>query len=224
MASEIELKLVCLGEVTMKEVSESLASLNTTWEESVGISSQLTNTYYDSIELDLRKRRIALRIRQDGARFIQTLKTAGAGVDGIHSRGEWEWGLASNDLNKAVLDSLSSEVWGAELARLDLIPIFKTDFVRESRRFIFKELRFEVVLDKGRISVERSSQFELINEIEVEFIGPANNVGLGVQVTQSVILDALEEIASVLVRALSVARSDESKAQKGYKLFASTNP
>ncbi|HCL37363.1 MAG TPA: CYTH domain-containing protein, partial [Marinobacter hydrocarbonoclasticus] len=41
----------------------------------------------------------ALRVRQAGDRYIQTLKTQGEFVNGAHRRQEWEWDLPGPDLD-----------------------------------------------------------------------------------------------------------------------------
>ncbi len=41
---------------------------------------------------------VALRIRRDGERLIQTLKSEGASVAGLSERNEFDWPLKSNRL------------------------------------------------------------------------------------------------------------------------------
>lgn len=53
----------------------------------------LRNIYFDSAQLALHERKIALRLRQSERAWVQTLKTKGVSVDGLHQRGEWEWPL-----------------------------------------------------------------------------------------------------------------------------------
>lgn len=48
----------------------------------------MTSVYYDTEKGALRRAGLALRVRRDGDRFVQTLKDA---VDGALARGEWEW-------------------------------------------------------------------------------------------------------------------------------------
>jgi len=54
---------------------------------------ELMDVYYDTPRLDLWRGGITLRVRQEGKRWIQTVKTAGASSAGLHERGEWEISL-----------------------------------------------------------------------------------------------------------------------------------
>ena len=49
------------------------------------------SVYYDTPERDLLRAGLALRLRSDGARWLQTLKTGGQAAAGLHLREEWEW-------------------------------------------------------------------------------------------------------------------------------------
>ena len=50
----------------------------------------LDNLYYDTRELSLRRRGIALRLRRKGRDWLQTVKLAGSSAAGLSSRPEWE--------------------------------------------------------------------------------------------------------------------------------------
>ena len=95
MATEIELKLKP-GKASPAELEGELSKL-------LKIKSftrlSLQNIYYDTPELRLHREHVALRIRKNGKRYIQTLKTRGTSKNGLHQRGEWEWELESNALD-----------------------------------------------------------------------------------------------------------------------------
>ncbi|MEY2631443.1 MAG: hypothetical protein RIR00_97, partial [Pseudomonadota bacterium] len=84
MATEIELKLGLAPETVPLLLAHPLLA---------GTSRQqpLRNTYYDTAELALHQQRIALRLRQKGEQWLQTVKTAAeADAQGLSRRGEWE--------------------------------------------------------------------------------------------------------------------------------------
>lgn len=192
---------------------------------------QLINTYYDTSALDLNKRKVALRIREKDKRFIQTLKTAGTSVAGVHQRGEWEWELSANALDQRLLEY--KDAWPSELAGAELLAVFNTDFTRISQDFEFEGLLFELVLDRGKITTGTSDSFELIDEIEVEFksflvtgddvtVGSSNPVlGHEEKAIENVVA-IMRELAAQLVKDLPLALDDRSKAERGYRLFEST--
>lgn len=167
----------------------------------------LFNTYYDTPALDLAKARVALRIRRQGERYIQTLKTRGQSINGLHQRGEWEW-----DLDAAQLDPtrLSAEIWPAALpaaAELSLLPVFTTDFEREIWLLDYAGAHIEVALDRGAVlySGEGVQLEDPIMELELEL--------------KSGDADALLKLADALASELPLHPFDLSKAQRGYALF-----
>ena len=89
---------------------------------------ELRNIYFDTPDFALNWQRMALRVRQKGSRFIQTLKTQGEFIDGGHRRMEWEWPLATAELDLSLLAAtpLSGQ---ADLNQLQ--PAFETNFERQ---------------------------------------------------------------------------------------------
>ena len=53
-----------------------------------GRSVTLENTYFDTPELELRERRMAVRTRKAGTRWLQTVKCAAESIGGLSSRPE----------------------------------------------------------------------------------------------------------------------------------------
>ena len=89
MANEIELKLKVIekGDIT-KKLQDIFPGISLEPKE-------LINIYFDTRDFKLNQERIALRIRNKGGQYIQTLKTKGVSVNGLRQRGEWEWPLAT---------------------------------------------------------------------------------------------------------------------------------
>ncbi len=171
-------------------------------------SNTLLNTYYDSADLALAGARVALRLRRQGERIIQTLKTKGQSINGLHQRGEWEW-----ELPQAVLDTerLSGDIWPAGLApaaELQLVPVFTTDFERETWLIQYQGAEIEVALDQGQIRCDCRQGGRLQDEIlEVELELKSGEA------------PALLALADELGSRLELRPFDLSKAQRGYQLF-----
>ena len=168
----------------------------------------LRNTYYDTPALELAAARVALRVRQQGERRIQTLKTRGQSVDGLHQRGEWEWELDNDRLDPALLQA---DIWPATLPlaeQLALEPVFTTDFRRRLWWLRFDGTEIEVALDQGEVACSGPEGVRLtdpICELELELrSGPAA---------------ALFALARTLGEQTELRPSDISKAQRGYRLF-----
>ena len=230
MAKELELKLRCVEPVLWQSLLDVIISHGgMTVAEST--EKQLINTYYDTSDLELNKRKVALRIREKDKQFIQTLKTEGVSIAGVHQRGEWEWVLAKNELNKNFLRE--TKAWEPELARLEFVPVFNTDFMRTSQDFHLEGCLFELVLDRGKITTLQSESFELIDEVEVEFksllvtgddvtVGSSNPVLGHDEKAIANVVAIMRELAAQLVKDLPLALDDRSKAERGYRLFEST--
>ena len=72
----VELKLAATGEAMDTLLASPLLRGHA---RSTVRSRNLVTTYYDTEDHRLGRRRLALRVRQSGKKFIQTLKTASAG-------------------------------------------------------------------------------------------------------------------------------------------------
>jgi len=98
MATETELKLAIEG-VT----AEQLQALPEIGIHAVGTARerQLDNIYFDTSKLLLRRRQLALRLRRDGDRWLQTVKTSGSTSAGLHQRQEWETPVAGETLDQS---------------------------------------------------------------------------------------------------------------------------
>ncbi len=168
---------------------------------------ELSNQYFDTPERDLARAKVALRIRRDGDRLIQTMKTRGQSVAGLSERNEFNW-----DLPKAKLDlkKLEGDCWPEQLADLDkktIKPLFTTDFIREKAEISWGRGKTKVVieaaLDLGQVVAGK--QKEEICELELELREGESG--------------ALLELAAELAASLPLMPCDISKAERGYRLF-----
>ena len=147
MATEVELKLSL---PTSAHNSLRHQSLLRKYQREEVVTRTLYNLYFDTPELSLNSHKIALRIRRQGERFIQTLKTRGSSQGGLHQRQEWEW-----DLEKAELDCslLPSDALPEGLDITKLKPVFSTDFERTVWQLRIpgerQDTDIELVLDNG---------------------------------------------------------------------------
>ncbi len=168
---------------------------------------ELFNQYYDTPGRDLARARVALRMRQDGEQFIQTLKTRGQSIAGLSERNEWDWYLEKNKLD---LKKLDDQCWPAALADLDkktLKPIFSTDFTRQRAEIAWGRGKTKVVieaaLDLGKVVA--GDKQEDICELELELRQGEP--------------EALLDLAIELAADLALMPCDISKAERGYRLF-----
>jgi len=202
MATETELKLL-VDPATVGQLEH-----HPLLHAASGQEILLRNTYYDTSALELAAARIALRVRQQGRRYIQTLKTRGQSVHGLHQRGEWEWELENDRLNPELL---TAEIWPVELPpadQLTLVPVFTTDFRRRLWLVRFDGAEIEVARDQGEVVCSRGDGDRLVDpicELELEL--------------KSGSAEALFALARVLGEQLELRPSDISKAQRGYRLF-----
>ena len=97
------------------------------------ITRHLYNVYYDTPEFALRSDKVALRLRRDGTKWTQTLKTAGR-VEGRPSlRQEHDTPVPAQLLNyHALAQSGASAVFNDAELRASLQAVFVTDFKRST--------------------------------------------------------------------------------------------
>ncbi|MBE0402442.1 Adenylate cyclase [Halomonas citrativorans] len=164
----------------------------------------LANTYFDTPTHDLANARIAVRLRQVDGRVLQTVKTAGQGGGGLSSRQEWEWPVASAELDQAGLAALPP--FKGELGErlTQLAPKLRTDFTRYSWQLDWQGSQVELVLDEGEI--ESGDYRTPICEVELELKNGDPQ--------------ALWSLAIALAEQVPLRPSDSSKASRGNALRA----
>jgi triphosphatase len=164
----------------------------------------LATVYYDTPAGDLAGAGVALRVRRDGNRSIQTLKGGGSVAAGLHERDEIEWDLTGHTLNVALLDSSPyAELFAKRKVRGRLRPVFTTEFARAARTLAFPDGTLaELALDRGVIRADRHEA--PISEVEIELKGgdPAR----------------LFALARTIARDVPLRLGHASKAERGYAL------
>ena len=178
-----------------------------------GSTQRLLNTYFDTPELDLQKRRMAVRERLAGDQWLLTIKTAGQSQNGLSRRQEWEAPTTPGALQFDTL--VDDTALAAELMamRPRLKALFCTDFERQRWLLSHADAQIEVALDQGRIHVPDTDLNEPLLELELELLsGPES---------------ALMALADVLRQTpqgpVGLTPSDASKAQRGMVLWARTS-
>lgn len=168
------------------------------------VTRRLRSTYFDTDQLALQERGVAVRLRQAGRRSLQTIKLAGSSAGGLHQRREWETHTPLNTLDFSVIDDVELRDWLERVdLRRDLRPVFETDFRRTQRLLRIGDDEIELAIDRGE--VRTPSRAEPICEVELEL--------------KSGDVARLFEIAQALNKALPLRVEPRSKAERGYRLF-----
>lgn len=141
-------------------------------------TSRLISTYYDTPDFELEHAGIALRLRRDGTRWLQTVKgppLASAG-GALHAHDELEWPLTKSSLDQALLARTPwHKVFSKTQKHGKLSPLFATDVVRRTLALEFAEgTTATLAIDVGAIRTKRPAGGRApIAEIEIE-IGNGN--------------------------------------------------
>ena len=207
---EIELKLALPG-TDASSLEQQLTKLALLAGQRA-THEKLYNTYYDTPDDDLNRRRMALRIRRVGgpakAVWLQTLKIGGAAHSALSQRGEWESAVEGNALS---LDMLRDTPWVEHdpdnTFFQTLTPRFTTDFKRTRWSVQHPDgSTVEVALDLGQITV--GPHHVPICELELELkAGEAS---------------ALFRVATEIAQTMAVLPLGSSKAQRGFALASQT--
>ncbi len=174
-----------------------------------GDTQRLLNTYFDTPDLALQQRRMAVRERLAGEQWLLTVKTAGQSQNGLSRRQEWEAPTTPGALQFDTLIDDASLATELMAMRPRLKALFCTDFERQRWVIAHAGAQIEVALDQGRIHVPGTDRQETLLELELELLsGPES---------------ALMALAGVLRQTpqgpVGLTPSDASKAQRGMALW-----
>jgi inorganic triphosphatase YgiF len=201
MATEIELKLQLTPQATRQLAAHPLLA---------GIKPQrqhLLNTYYDTPDLELQQRRIALRFRKKGVQWLLTVKSGEAARGGLAQRSEWEAPASPGVFDFSHVDNPELRTW-LEARAARLVPVFTTDFQRTIRIVPFGKSEIELAVDRG--SVESKGRKAAICETELELVRGR--------------LGDILALARTLQETLALRPMVASKAERGYAMFSGTPP
>jgi len=201
MATETELKLRIHPEDKDKFMQHPLLQTATQSEP-----QHLYNTYFDTKKYELLNQGIGLRVRKIGERYLQTIKTAGSSIGGLHQRQEWE-----NEIERELpeYERFPKEALPPILQKVKkrqkVKPIFTTDFTRitwDLHIQLDSANHIEIALDQGEIITNDSHA--PISEIELEL--------------KSGDPEVLFEVAKQFLETVPLSLEAKSKAQRGYAL------
>jgi inorganic triphosphatase YgiF len=174
-----------------------------------GDTQRLLNTYFDTPELALQQRRMAVRERLAGEQWLLTVKTAGQSHNGLSRRPEWEGPTTPSALQFDTLVDDAALAQKLMTLRPNLHALFCTDFERQRWVVAHAGAQIEVALDQGHIHVPGTDLSEPLLELELELLsGPE---------------EALMALADVLRQTpqgpVMLVSNDASKAQRGMALW-----
>ncbi len=171
-----------------------------------GARKHLKSAYYDTPNWTLWHNRLSLRVRQTGARFVQTVKTE-AGEDPLR-RGEWEAAVPSMTPDVALAMPFIPDKIRSDLETDRLEQVFVTDIRRHQRMVEMPSGTVEVAFDQGALKAgDRSMP---VSEIELELKGGSPS--------------AIYELALRLAEHGPVKPSIRSKSARGFDLAADAPP
>jgi triphosphatase len=159
MAREIELKLG-VPPKSLKPLLQALAKRS----GKAPATAELVSTYYDTADLELKRRSLTLRVRQQDGHFIQGVKSA---PDGPIGRGEWEEEItgARPDLRARH----TGRHLPKQIKRRRLSPLFTTDVNRTQLDLQPRRAsRIEAAIDRGEIRAGDDGRSAPIHELELE--------------------------------------------------------
>ncbi|MGR5079338.1 CYTH and CHAD domain-containing protein [Photobacterium swingsii] len=199
METEIELKFFVSPEFSSQLLSKiSQAKI---LQQS---SRMLGNIYFDTPDQILRQHDIGLRVRRFDDVFVQTLKTAGRVVAGLHQRPEYnaETNGTDPDLSLHPADAWPESFVVADVQQ-QLMPLFSTDFERQQWLIAMPDgSQIELAFDQGDVSTNGLT--DPICEVELEL--------------KSGQTDALFTLARELCTDGGMRLGSLSKAARGYRL------
>jgi len=164
----------------------------------------LHNVYFDTVERRLRQLDMGLRVRSCDGKSVQTIKTAGRVIGGLHQRPEYNEPIEGL---RPELARFKSKVWpkNCDIEQLEqqLTPVFSTDFERQTWLIeIAGDTLIEVAYDSG--SIETNQGKLPICEIELELVK-------GDEEQLFILGNEIAELPSARL-------GNVSKAQRGYML------
>ena len=163
---------------------------------------ELISVYYDTPDDALRKAGLFLRVRNTGAGFVQTVKTA-RGDSEFLERDEWECNLSSDSPDLAAAEETALGPLLSDKVRAALDRRFETRFHRQTFLVEYEGSLIEVAIDQGDIVAgEKRSR---VCELELEL--------------KSGDRAALFSFAKRLAETVPLTLGIKTKAERGFDLL-----
>ncbi len=175
-----------------------------------GVEQRLRYAYFDTANFDLRARGLALRVRQEGPRYVQTLKSGDGPAGGLQRRGEWQVEVPKFALDLTAFVDPHARAWLDGIDADSLKRVF-TGTVRRKKQVLNSQDPdgvVEICFDEGEIRTTRGKS--PICEVELELLrgGPGALFDLALD---------LHAVSPLRVETLS-------KSARGYLLATGTPP
>ena len=215
MVTEIELKYSLLEgnkQAKPEQIKATISQLLFEHELTfVHQEKQLSNHYFDTAELTLRKNRIALRTRGtkcfgEAERFEQTIKTSGTVIAGLHQRPEYNIDIGDA---RPIIALFSKTIFqpNTDINQLQqqIVELFSTHFIRHTWLVSLAGAQIEIAFDCGEVACQNYANKPRIYEIELELVnGDAQ---------------ALLVLTKLLFSQLALRPGQLTKAARGYALY-----
>lgn len=169
---ETELKLTLTAQDLPRLLAHPLLA-------NTGEKHRLLNTYFDTPELALQKRRMAVRERLAGTQWLLTVKTAGHSHQGLSRRQEWEGATQPGVLPFDELVDDAALATDLMALRPRLQALFCTDFERQRWVIAHAGAEIEVALDQGHIHLPGTDLSEPLLELELELLSGPESALMG---------------------------------------------
>jgi inorganic triphosphatase YgiF len=205
---EIELKLA-VPAAALRPLRARLARL------AAGRDARLETTYFDTTDLLLAQNGMALRLRREGRRWLQTLKT-GAAQAAFSTRGEWETAAPGGRLALGRFAASPLPPLLAAHGAPVLQPLFTTRFVRSLRTVNVGNAVVDVALDRGEVIVGRGASARRLPLLEIELELKSGRPRALFKLAQRLMAGATDREEN----ALPLLPFTESKAARGYRLLS----
>ncbi len=207
---EVELKLRIPPDSLPRLMRHRLLRRST---EGSALNRRLVSTYFDTPDFQLMRARVALRVRKDGSRRIQTVKCAPTMEDGVHSRREWEREVgADQPMLKGVGNKQLRKVLTAGKVEGRLAPQFVTDIRRSTFPIKMRDSTIELAVDVGEITSANGGAKGKVPVCEAELELKSGNIA------------GMYALAQELHKSLGCTIEPLSKAERGFALVQQTPP
>jgi len=220
MVTEIELKYSLLENhelVTSEQIKTKVSQLLSENELSfIHHEKQLSNYYFDTPDLALRKSKVALRTRGtkcvgEDDHFEQTVKTSGTIIAGLHQRPEYNVDI--ND-EKPIIALFPHTIWQPKTnitqLQQEIVELFSTHFTRHTWLVNVENTQVEIAFDCGEIACQNYVNKPRIYEIELELVSGDTQ--------------ALLVLTKLLFSQLALRPGQLTKAARGYSLYHESKP
>jgi len=181
------------------------------------VTRQLESTYFDTPDLRLARRRVTLRVRRQGAQYIQTVKGAVADDGGL-SRDEWEWPVPGPAPDLSVITEPAALQQLGTLAASDLEPVFASHIRRTVRILNGASSTIELAIDEGEIRT-MAGAVQPVAELELELMGDGDPADLfAVALELAKVAPLRVEVRTKAARGYALASGEADGPVKAEKL------